>query len=60
MTKENKKNDDPAAYFVPAALFIGLGLGFLTGNLLPGLFIGLGVGFLGMFISKLILRDKSK
>jgi hypothetical protein len=60
MIQKDKKNEDPSTYFVPASLFIGLGLGFLTGHLLPGIFIGLGIGFLGMFIIKLIFKNNSK
>lgn len=60
MSKKDKKHEDPSTYFVPASLFIGLGLGFLTGHLLPGIFIGLGIGFLGMFISKLFIKENSK
>ncbi|MFC1967765.1 hypothetical protein ACFLVX_00020 [Chloroflexota bacterium] len=31
---------------IPAGLFIGLGFGFLLGNITAFLFLGLGVGFL--------------
>ena len=27
-------------------MFVGMGVGFLTGHLVPGMFIGMGVGFL--------------
>jgi len=38
--------------FIPAGLFLGMGAGFLTGQLVAGLFLGLGAGFLGMAIAK--------
>ncbi len=40
------KKQDHFALFVPAGLFIGLGIGWAVGQMLPGLFIGLGCGFL--------------
>jgi predicted ABC-type sugar transport system permease subunit len=48
----NKKNY-PEGLAIPAGLFIGMGIGFLTGNLVAWMFIGLGVGFLFSFLSKL-------
>ena len=47
-----KKKEDLSGLFIPAGVFIGLGLGFLFGNLPAWLFIGLGAGFVGMAISK--------
>ena len=44
---------------IPAGLFIGMGIGFLVGNITAGIFIGLGSGFLAMMIGMLILRIKS-
>lgn len=44
------KKNSPSATFVPAGLLIGMGVGFLNGNLLAGLFIGLGSGILLMTI----------
>ena len=49
MAKTNtNKPKDLSGLFIPAGLFIGMGLGFILGNLVGWLFIGLGVGFLGM------------
>jgi hypothetical protein len=42
--------------FVPAGLFIGMGVGMLIGQIPAGLFIGLGLGFLAMALAK--SRDK--
>jgi F0F1-type ATP synthase assembly protein I len=44
--KEKKDKRGISALFVPAGLFIGMGIGFLTDKLVPGMYIGLGVGFL--------------
>jgi len=51
MEKINKKND-VSGLFIPAGLFLGMGFGFLTQQLVAGIFIGLGVGFFAMAISK--------
>lgn len=39
------KKDDSEAIFIPAGVLLGMGFGFLYGNLVAGLFLGLGVGF---------------
>lgn len=46
-----------SALFIPTGLFIGMGVGFATGNLVPGLFIGLGVGFLIFACVMIIVRE---
>ena len=43
--------------FIPAGLFIGMGVGWALGYLVQGLFVGLGVGFLLLGIAYLIARD---
>jgi hypothetical protein len=40
--------------FIPAGLFIGMGIGWALGYLVQGLFIGLGAGFLAMAVVRLI------
>lgn len=47
------KREDSSGLFIPGGLFIGMGIGFLIGELVAGLFIGLGAGFLLMAISRL-------
>lgn len=42
----SKKAKDPRGLFIPAGLFLGMGIGFAIGYFLPGLFLGLGAGFL--------------
>jgi hypothetical protein len=46
------KNKDRSDYAIPAGLFIGLGIGIITGQVAGFLLIGLGFGFLAMFLSK--------
>jgi len=53
-SKEKEARGDAAGIFVPAGLFIGMGLGFVYNHLVAGLFIGLGAGFVGLAIAKLI------
>lgn len=40
--------EDRSGLFIPAGLFIGMGVGFITEQLVGGIFLGLGLGFLGM------------
>jgi predicted lipid-binding transport protein (Tim44 family) len=49
------KKNSPSGAFVPAGLLIGMGVGFLTGNLLAGLFVGLGAGILVMALIELVI-----
>lgn len=50
---DKKKKDDVLGLAIPTRLFIGMGIGFLTGQLVAGMFIGLGVGFLFFMIAQL-------
>ncbi len=43
--------------FIPAGLFIGMGIGFAVSNLVPWLFIGIGAGFLAFALVLVIARD---
>lgn len=43
---KKKNSEGPEGLFIPAGLLIGMGLGFLIGELVAGLFLGLGIGFL--------------
>ncbi len=56
MPKKNKLNHnrDGSGLAIPAGLFIGMGIGFWTNDLVPWIFIGLGGGFLGMLLAHLI------
>lgn len=46
------KSKDKSGLFVPAGIFLGMGIGFLTDQLVAGIFIGLGAGFLSMALMK--------
>ncbi|MBU0758508.1 MAG: hypothetical protein KKF44_10660 [Nanoarchaeota archaeon] len=50
--KDSKKKDDTSGLFIPAGIFIGMGVGFIIGQLVGGLFLGMGLGFLAMAVSK--------
>ena len=53
--KEKRKGS--AGLFIPAGLFIGMGVGWALGYLVQGMFIGLGAGFLAFGIVMLTMRD---
>ena len=57
-SKEQKKQWGITGVAIPAGLFIGMGIGFLIGNITAGIFLGLGGGFLVMLIGMLILQFK--
>jgi uncharacterized membrane protein len=60
MKKKNlnvkKKNDDRSGLFIPAGLFLGMGVGFLFDQLTAGMFIGMGAGFVAMTIVKVMKK----
>ena len=45
-TKKDKEKHERYGFAIPAGLFIGLGVGLLTGQVAAFLLIGLGIGFL--------------
>ena len=55
-SEEQKKQWGITGVAIPAGLFIGMGIGFLIGNITAGIFLGLGGGFLVMLIGMLILQ----
>ena len=55
-TISESKQEDHSGLFIPAGLFLGLGIGLFYGNPGTGVLIGLGVGFLGMAIAKLLKK----
>jgi hypothetical protein len=57
-SEEQKKQWGITGVAIPGGLLIGMGVGFLVGNIVAGLFIGLGGGFLAMMIGMLILQFK--
>ncbi|MFH1503704.1 MAG: hypothetical protein ABIE36_03540 [Candidatus Diapherotrites archaeon] len=55
---KTKNKEDRGALFIPAGLFLGMGLGFLYDKLVEGLFIGLGVGFLLFALTHILKKEK--
>ncbi len=55
-SEESKKKWAISGLFIPAGLFIGLGIGWALNYGVQGLFIGLGAGFLGMAIVRLTAK----
>ena len=53
-TEETRNKWAVVGLFVPAGLFIGMGVGWALGYIVQGLIIGLGAGFLGMALARLI------
>ncbi len=53
-TNSQKELNDRAGLFIPAGLFMGMGVGFFTDQLVGGMFVGLGAGFLLMGLVKII------
>ncbi|MBN2423159.1 hypothetical protein JXB41_08100 [Candidatus Woesearchaeota archaeon] len=60
MKNKKSKDKDVSGLFIPAGLFIGMGIGFITNKLVGGMFIGLGCGFLAMVLSMMFARLKNK
>ena len=58
MARENKESccSRNSGLFIPAGLFLGLGMGFIYGQVVAGIFLGLGVGFVAMAISRMACR----
>jgi hypothetical protein len=49
--KANDGMKKAAGIFIPAGLFIGMGVGWIFGYLVQGLLIGMGAGFLALAIA---------
>ena len=57
MEKKKSKRRDFAGVFIPAGLFIGMGVGWAIDNFLPGMFIGLGAGFFFFALALVFIRE---
>ena len=57
-SEEQKKQWGIPGVAIPGGLLLGMGVGFLIGNVPAGMFIGLGGGFIVMLIAMLILQFK--
>ena len=55
--EQPKKHKGVSGVAIPAGLFIGMGIGFFTGNVPAGIFLGLGCGFLIMLIVRARLGE---
>ncbi len=56
-SEQPKKHKGVSGLAIPAGLFIGMGIGFLVGNIAAGIFLGLGGGFLIMLIVRVKLGE---
>jgi len=56
-SEQPKKRKGVTGLGIPAGLFIGMGVGFLIGNITAGVFLGIGGGFLIMMILRIILGE---
>ncbi len=54
--RKSIQKKDASELAIPAGLFLGLGIGFIIGQIVGGVLIGLGVGFLLLLIIKLIKK----
>lgn len=60
MEKENKskKKETAGGLLFIGCMFIGMGLGYMLGNMGTGLFVGMGSGFVAFGIVYLIYKDQ--
>jgi hypothetical protein len=56
-SEQPKKEKGVTGLAIPAGIFIGMGFGFLTDELVAGLFLGLGGGFLIMLLVRAKLGE---
>ena len=56
-SEQPKKRKGVTGLAIPSGLFIGMGVGFLVGNITAGIFLGLGCGFLIMLILRVKLGE---
>lgn len=61
MAKSEKNSDKDKGYgalFIPAGIFLGMGLGFLLGNYPAWMFLGFGAGFVGFALTAVLTKKK--
>ena len=58
-TEETKRAWTVGGVFVPACLFIGMGIGWALGYLVPGMLVGLGAGLLAMALVVALMRRRT-
>ena len=55
--KAKSKKREAGGLFIPAGLFIGMGIGWALGYLVQGTIVGLGAGFLAFGLIMVLKRD---
>jgi hypothetical protein len=50
------KNEKLWGMFIPAGLFVGMGIGILFDRFIAGLFLGLGIGFVLALLGRIATR----
>jgi hypothetical protein len=50
--KQESRTSGASGLIFVGCLMLGMAVGFLTGDIVPGIFGGLGVGFIGMGIAR--------
>ncbi len=56
-SEQPKKQKGVTGVAIPAGLLIGMGFGYLFGNVTAGIFLGLGGGFLTMMILRIKIGE---
>ena len=55
--KNGKNKVTAGGLMIPGGLFLGMGIGWAFGYMVPGLFIGLGAGFLAFGLVMVFKKD---
>lgn len=55
-SKKRIDKEDHSGLFIPGGIFLGMGAGFLTNQLVAGLFIGMGCGFIAMAVYRMMKK----
>jgi hypothetical protein len=58
--KEQDEHPPDSGFVVPAGILIGIGVGLLASQLVPGFFIGLGLGLIGSELFSLSKRSREE
>jgi len=56
MAKKKEDRKSSGGLFIPAGIFLGMGVGFLVGNVPAGMFIGMGAGFVAFAITAVLAK----
>jgi hypothetical protein len=58
MDDKKSSSSNPGGLLVGGGTLLGMGVGFITGNLPAGLFIGLGLGMIAFAVSSFLIKQK--